>query len=251
MRRRRPGRPTISLQLIAVLTACVRPHAQRLSAGPGWGHRAAQRMGAEPCRRVARARSRGAPGVRNTTPHARRRRRPRRATQPASATPITISATDSSCGPVRPAKISVLRRMNSTSRRSRPERTRYQAKSEARGEAVAVDPQPPGDQAHRERLVDRRRVNRHAGRRRDRAVGIAHRPRQLRGDAVVAVARELAADAAEGVAEGERGGADVEQQEVQHPAPARPGDHGERAADQRRRTRRGPSRRRGCRSGRP
>ena len=78
--------------------------------------------------------------------------------------------------------------------------------------AVAQPPQRPGDAgpspaSRRSASGARSAVGRH------RAVRIGHRPRPVPGLAVVAVAGELAADAPDRVAEGERGRADVEQRQ--------------------------------------
>ena len=89
-------------------------------------------------------------------------------------------------------------------------------------EAVAPAPQQPGEQARRERLVDRRRVDLHPGRRRHGPVRVAHRPRQVAHLAVVPVAGDLAADPPDPVAEHERHGRrgrGAEAQEVPPPGP--------------------------------
>ena len=114
---------------------------------------------------------------------------------------------------------------------------------------VAVAPQPPGDEDHRERLVDRRRV--HGLGRRHRAVRIGHRPRAVPGDAVVAVARQLAADPPDRVARRQRHGRHVEHRQREPAPPGRPREHRRPRRRTRRRTRRGRSRRTGCRAGRP
>src|SRR5919109_358630 len=91
-------------------------------------------------------------------------------------------------------------------------------------------PEDERDDAHRHRLVNRRRV--HLLVRRHRAVRIRHRPRHIGRDAVVAVTGELAADAPDRVAERQphRGG--VEHLRGEPASPARPQDHAERTADQ-------------------
>src|SRR5918995_24166 len=99
-----------------------------------------------------------------------------------------------------------------------------------RSEAVAEPPQHVRREAHRERLVDGRGVHLVGGR--DGAVRIGHGPREVRLDAVVPVARELAADAPHRVPRGERHGGDVEQLPAEEAAPPRPEDHAERAAHQ-------------------
>ena len=98
----------------------------------------------------------------------------------------------------------------------------------ARPPAVAPAPQQRGDEEHRQRLVDRRRVDLLGGR--HGAVGIGHRPRAVPRHAVVAVAGELAADAAERVADGERRRRHVEHLEPEEVAPPGPEQHGRRAA---------------------
>ena len=80
-------------------------------------------------------------------------------------------------------------------------------------EAVPPAPQQHGDGAHRERLVDRRRVHGHVGR--HGAVRVGHRPRPVPRDAVVAVAGELAADPPDRVARGQRRRAHVERAALQ------------------------------------
>ena len=92
-------------------------------------------------------------------------------------------------------------------------------------DAVAQAPQhQPGD-PHRQRLVDGCGMNlvgcRH------RAVGVCHRPRQVRLGAVVAIARELAAHAADGVSDRERHRRGVEQLPAEPTPPACPEDHAE------------------------
>ena len=114
--------------------------------------------------------------------------------------------------------------------------------------AVPVPPQPPGDEQHRQRLVHRRRMDR--GGRRHRAVRVGHRPRAAPRDPVVAVARQLAADAPDRVAGGQRHRDDVEHRQGQPAPPARPGQHRRQRPRTRRRTRPGPCRRRGCPAGR-
>ncbi len=63
------------------------------------------------------------------------------------------------------------------------------------------------------------------------AVLIAHRPGTVPGDAVVAVAGELAADAADRVPDRQPGRRHVEERQVEQPAPACPQQHPDRAAD--------------------
>ena len=99
----------------------------------------------------------------------------------------------------------------------------------ARPPAVAPAPQQQRDEAHRDRLVDRRRVDLLGGR--HRPVRIRHRPRPVPGDAVVAVAGELAADAADRVADRERDGRDVEHLQRQELAPPGPQEHADGAAE--------------------
>ncbi len=137
----------------------------------------------------------------------------------------------SSCGAVRPATTWWLRRTNSTSSRSRPPKQEVEREQGAGAESVAHPPQPPGDEAHRERLVDRGRLDPDAGWRRHRPVRIAHRPRQRRHLAVVAVAGHLAPDPPDRVAHRQRDGGEVEQAEIEHPAPRRPGEDGDRATN--------------------
>src|SRR5918911_144005 len=108
----------------------------------------------------------------------------------------------------------------------------YEVEGEQHAGAEAVTPAPekPGDEAHRQRLVDRRGLHGDAGRRRVGAVRIAHGPREVGGLAVVPVARDLAADAPDRVAERERRSGDVDERELQEPSPARPDQHRDRAA---------------------
>ena len=115
--------------------------------------------------------------------------------------PASIIARLISCAWVRPSATSSLRRMNSTRKRSVPAR-QVEREEDAGPEAVAQPPEDAGDEAHRQRLVDRRRVDGLVGR--HGAVRIGHRPGPVPGLAVVAVAGELAADAADRVAERQR-----------------------------------------------
>ena len=96
-------------------------------------------------------------------------------------------------------------------------------------EAVAQLPEQIGAEAHRQRLVDRRRVDLlSVG---DGAVGIGHRPGPVPGLAVVAVAGELAAAAPDRVAERQRRSGDVEQHQPEESAVPGPDQDRDRAAD--------------------
>ena len=125
--------------------------------------------------------------------------------------------------------MSSLRRMNSTRKRSIPRQHRPPADQLAGAHLVAPPPQPDRHRAHHEELVDRRRV--HLDRGRHRALRIRHRPRQVRGDPVVAVARELAAEPPDRVADRQRRGAHVEQPVVEEAAMARIHHHRQRTAE--------------------
>ena len=96
-------------------------------------------------------------------------------------------------------------------------------------EAVTQAPEEDRSRAHRQRLVDGRRMNRHVGG--DGALGVGHRPGPVPGLAVVAVAGKLAADAADRVADRQRNRAQIEKPEAEHPTPPRPSDNADRAAD--------------------
>ena len=113
--------------------------------------------------------------------------------------------------------------------------------------AIPPAPQQPCDQPHRERLVDGRRVYLVVGR--DRAVRVRHRPRQAGGLAIVAVARELAADPADRVAERQAGAARSSSASARNPRHRAQATTAARRRS-RRRTRPGPTRRTGCRTGR-
>ena len=137
--------------------------------------------------------------------------------------------TETNCARLNGPTMSSLRRMNSTRKRSIPASSAHQPISSPGRRLVAPLPQPPRHAAHHEELVDRRRVHLVGGR--DGPVRIGHRPRQVGGDAVVAVARELAAEPPDRVADRERGRAHVEQPVVEEAAVPRVGHHRERAAD--------------------
>ena len=127
----------------------------------------------------------------------------------------------SSCAAVRPSATSVLRRTNSTRKRS-ARRDEVQREQDARAGTRSRSRHSPQPEAHRQRLVDRRRMDRHPGRGRHRAVRIAHRPRQVPRLAVVAVAGDLAADPADRVAERERAAHRGPAAQPEEVAPARP-----------------------------
>src|SRR3954451_2125565 len=110
-----------------------------------------------------------------------------------------------------------------------PRQQQVPGEEEAGAKRLAVAPEPPGDEPHRDRLVDRRRMD--GMDRRHGPVRVTHRPRPVPLDAVVAVAGELAADPPDRVAECERNAADVEQRQVEQPAPPRPRDDADGAAD--------------------
>ena len=145
------------------------------------------------------------------------------------AAPTAIIARLRSWAWVSPRRTSSLRRMNSTSKRSRPGQDEVDGEQDPGLEAVAKPPQQVGDQAHGEGLVDRRRVDRLV----DRlgAVRVGHRPGAVPGLAVVAVAGQLAADPPDRVAERQRRRAEVEQGGVEHAAPPRPQPDADRAPD--------------------
>ena len=73
--------------------------------------------------------------------------------------PPRSSATLTSCASVSPSATSSLRRMNSTSSRSRPVGHEVEREHHAGREPAAQPPERQRDQAHREALVDRRRVD--------------------------------------------------------------------------------------------
>jgi hypothetical protein len=111
--------------------------------------------------------------------------------------------------------MSSLRRMNSTRKRSVPASTAHQPIS-VPGRALS-------------RRFHSHHVNAIGGG--DRAIGIGHRPRQVGGDAVVAVAGELAAEPPDGVADRQPRCAHVEEPVIEEAAVARVGHDRERAAD--------------------
>ena len=150
-----------------------------------------------------------------------------------SAVPITMLAMAIHCGCVSPSNQMGLRRRNSMGKRS--------AAGEHQEPAEHVPPRPwlarqppehPDDGEHDEDLVDGRGLHAHAGRRGHGAVRIAHRPGQVARLAVVAVAGELAADAADGVAEGHGRGDDVGHQAQRRPPHQTESHHGQDAADE-------------------
>ena len=154
--------------------------------------------------------------------------RPRRTSS--RATPAATKPTDTHCACVSPRAIGIVAAQELDQEALDAHADQVDAGQHARPPAVAQPPQHDREQAHRQRLVDRRGV--HGRVDRDRAVGIRHRPRAVPVLAVVAVTGELAADPADRVGRGERGDDGVGELEVQHAAVARPGDHRERAADQ-------------------
>ena len=103
-----------------------------------------------------------------------------------------------------------------------------EAEQHTRGEAVAQVPEHQRREAHGQRLVDGRGVHLLGGG--HRAVGVGHGPGQVGGHAVVAVARQLAAHAADRVAQGQRQAVDVAHLPGEPAPPGRPQDHPDRTA---------------------
>ena len=185
---------------------------------------------------AAGGRRRGRPRLaRRGGARARHRRRAlklsgsRERTRSSHQPPTTIISTDTNCARLNGPQMSSLRRMNSTRKRSMPGQHRPPADQLAGPHLVAPPPQPDRHRAHDEELVDRRRV--HLDRGRHRALRIRHRPRQVRRDAVVAVARELAAEPPDRVADRQRRRAHVEQPVVEEAAMARVHHHRQRTAE--------------------
>ncbi len=151
----------------------------------------------------------------------------RRASQMA---PATIITTLISCGLGEAERDVVVAADELDQQALEPREDQVEGEQEPAGEPVAQAPQHEGDSAHRQRLVDRRRV--HLLGRRHGPVGVGHRPGAVPLLAVVAVARELAADAPDRVAQGQRGRREVEQGGAEVAAPPRPEEDAEGAADQ-------------------